>query len=36
MTLTGTFTALVTPFNTDGSVDYPALRDLVNWQSKTA
>jgi len=32
MTLTGTFTALVTPFNTDGSVDYPALRDLVNWQ----
>ncbi|NLG00518.1 MAG: 4-hydroxy-tetrahydrodipicolinate synthase [Lentisphaerae bacterium] len=32
MTLTGTFTALVTPFNTDGSVDYPALRDLVRWQ----
>lgn len=32
MTLIGTFTALVTPFNTDGSVDYPALRDLVNWQ----
>lgn len=32
MTLTGTFTALVTPFNTDGSVDYPALRDLVKWQ----
>jgi len=32
MTLTGTFTALITPFNTDGSVDYPALRDLVRWQ----
>ncbi|HRR33208.1 MAG TPA: 4-hydroxy-tetrahydrodipicolinate synthase [Kiritimatiellia bacterium] len=32
MTLTGTFTALVTPFNTDGSVDYSALRDLVRWQ----
>ncbi|MDD4017783.1 MAG: 4-hydroxy-tetrahydrodipicolinate synthase [Kiritimatiellae bacterium] len=32
MTLTGTFTALVTPFNADGSVDYPALRDLVKWQ----
>ena len=32
MTLTGTFTALVTPFNTDGSVDYNALRDFVQWQ----
>ena len=32
MTLKGTFTALVTPFNTDGSVDYSALRDLVQWQ----
>ena len=32
MTLTGTFTALVTPFNTDGSVDYTALRALVQWQ----
>jgi len=32
MTLTGTFSALVTPFNTDGSVDYPALRSLVQWQ----
>jgi len=32
MTLTGTFTALVTPFNQDGSVDYMALRDLVKWQ----
>jgi len=33
MTLTGTFTALVTPFNTDGSVDYSALRELVQWQA---
>jgi len=32
MTLSGTFTALVTPFNTDGSVDYSALRELVQWQ----
>ena len=32
MTLTGTFTALVTPFNTDGSVDYSALRELIQWQ----
>ena len=32
MTLTGTFTALVTPFNADGSVDYPALRAFVQWQ----
>lgn len=32
MTLTGTFTAMVTPFNTDGSVDYPALRDFIDWQ----
>jgi len=32
MTFTGTFTALVTPFNTDGSVDYSALRELVQWQ----
>jgi len=32
MTLTGTFTAMVTPFNSDGSVDYPALRDLIDWQ----
>ena len=30
--LTGTFTALITPFNTDGSVDYSALRDFVQWQ----
>ena len=32
MTLTGTFTVLVTPFNTDGSIDYSALRSLVQWQ----
>lgn len=32
--LTGTFTALVTPFNTDGSVDYKALRDFVQWQTE--
>jgi len=32
MTLTGTFTALVTPFNTDGSVDFSALRALVQRQ----
>jgi 4-hydroxy-tetrahydrodipicolinate synthase len=30
--LHGTFTALVTPFNSDGSIDYGALRELVNWQ----
>lgn len=28
----GTFTALVTPFNQSGSVDYGCLRDLVEWQ----
>jgi len=32
MTFTGTFTAIITPFNTDGSVDYSALRALVQWQ----
>ena len=32
MMLHGTFTALVTPFNTDGRVDYGALRALINWQ----
>ncbi len=32
MTLTGTYTALITPFNADGSVDYPALRHFVQWQ----
>jgi 4-hydroxy-tetrahydrodipicolinate synthase len=32
MTFTGTFTALVTPFNADGSVDFSAFRALVQWQ----
>lgn len=32
MKLSGTYTALITPFNNDGSVDYKALRDLVQWQ----
>jgi len=32
MTLHGTFTAIVTPFNTDGSIDYGALNELINWQ----
>lgn len=32
MNPTGTFTALVTPFNSDHSVDYGALRALVQWQ----
>jgi 4-hydroxy-tetrahydrodipicolinate synthase len=30
--LTGCFTALVTPFAADGSLDEPALRALVDWQ----
>ena len=29
---TGTYTAIVTPFNRDGSVDYGKLHDLVEWQ----
>lgn len=32
MTFTGTFTALITPFNANGSVDYAALRNFVQWQ----
>lgn len=32
LTLKGVYSALVTPFNTDGSVDYGALRALVQWQ----
>ena len=32
MSFTGTFTALITPFNADGSVDYSALRSFVQWQ----
>lgn len=30
--LTGVFSALVTPFNEDGSIDYGALRALIEWQ----
>ena len=30
--LSGTYTALITPFIEDGSVDYSALRDFVVWQ----
>ena len=32
MTLRGCGTALVTPFHQDGSIDEPALRNLVSWQ----
>src|SRR5690348_17921998 len=32
MQLRGCGTALVTPFHQDGSLDEPALRNLVNWQ----
>ncbi|MBI9108241.1 MAG: 4-hydroxy-tetrahydrodipicolinate synthase [Spirochaetales bacterium] len=32
MSLEGVFTALVTPFNTDGSVDEKSLRELVEFQ----
>lgn len=32
MTIQGTFTAIVTPFNTNGSVDYGALKEFINWQ----
>jgi 4-hydroxy-tetrahydrodipicolinate synthase len=31
-TLTGAFTALVTPFTPDGALDEPAFRRLVRWQ----
>ena len=30
--LTGTYTAIVTPFDRSGAVDYARLRDLVEWQ----
>ncbi len=30
-TITGSIVALATPLNVDGSVDYPALRGLVDW-----
>ena len=29
--LTGSIVALITPFLEDGSVDYPALRKLIDW-----
>jgi 4-hydroxy-tetrahydrodipicolinate synthase len=32
LTLSGTFTALVTPFHADGSLDLAALASLVEWQ----
>lgn len=32
MYFTGVYTALVTPFSTDGSVDYPRLEELVEFQ----
>ncbi|MDA3924674.1 MAG: 4-hydroxy-tetrahydrodipicolinate synthase [Kiritimatiellae bacterium] len=32
MTLSGTYTAIITPFNEDLSVDYVALHQLVSWQ----
>ena len=32
MTLQGTITAMVTPFNEDGSVDYGCLKDFIDWQ----
>lgn len=30
-TITGSIVALITPMNEDGSVDYPALRKLIDW-----
>ena len=30
-TITGSIVALVTPFHPDGSVDYPTLRQLIDW-----
>jgi len=32
MTLSGTYTAIITPFNKDLSVDYGALSQLISWQ----
>ena len=29
--ITGSIVALATPMNLDGSVDYPALRKLIDW-----
>jgi 4-hydroxy-tetrahydrodipicolinate synthase len=36
MKLRGCGTALVTPFKQDGSIDEPALRDLVRWQIESS
>ncbi len=36
MQLRGCGTALVTPFQQDGSIDEPALRNLVAWQVESA
>jgi 4-hydroxy-tetrahydrodipicolinate synthase len=33
--LEGSFVALVTPFNADGSVDYGAFRTLLDWHAKS-
>ena len=30
-TLTGSSVAVITPMQADGSVDYPALRKLIDW-----
>jgi 4-hydroxy-tetrahydrodipicolinate synthase len=32
--ITGSIVALATPFNADGSVDYPSLRKLIDWHSE--
>src|SRR5262245_66415346 len=32
--LTGSFVALITPFNKDGSVDFAAFRTLLNFQEE--
>ena len=34
--LTGSFVALITPFNKDGSVDFVAFRALLKFQEDTA
>ena len=28
------YTALITPFQADGEIDYPAMEDLITWQAK--
>lgn len=34
MQIEGSFVALITPFNADGSVDFGAFRTLLDWQAK--